>query len=57
MTTMSYPFGWASEFKACGIASPSGYAWNVNLNNGNSNRNNQDNHNHVLAVRAGECQN
>lgn len=56
MTKACYPFGWASEFKACGIASPSGYAWNVNLNNGNSNRNNQDNHNHVLAVRAGECQ-
>jgi RNA-directed DNA polymerase len=53
---MSYPFGWASGSKARGIASPSGYAWNVNLNNGNSNRNNQDNHNHVLAVRAGECQ-
>lgn len=53
---MPYPFGWASRSKARGIASPSGYAWNVNLNDGNSNRNNQDNHNHVLAVRAGECQ-
>lgn len=56
MTTTPYPFGWPSGSKARGIASPSGYAWNVNLNNGNSNRNNQDNHNHVLAVRAGECQ-
>ena len=55
MTMQCYPEGCAAGSEAREIASPSGYAWNVNLNDGNSNRNNQSNHNHVRAVRAGEC--
>lgn len=56
MTTQRYQQGCSAGSEACGIALPSGDAWNVNLNNGNSNRNNQSNQNHVRAVRVGECQ-
>jgi hypothetical protein len=56
MTTQSYPHGWFAGSKVREIASPSGYAWNVNLGNGNSNWNNQSNRNSVRAVRASECQ-
>jgi RNA-directed DNA polymerase len=55
MTTLTDPLGWPAWSKARGIASPSDYAWNVDLGNGNSNRNNQSNRNYVRAVRAGEC--
>lgn len=55
MTTPLYPSGWSAGSQVRGIASPSDYAWNVNLGNGNAYRNNQSNHNHVRAVRAGEC--
>jgi hypothetical protein len=55
MTTPRYPLGCAEKSQVSGIASPSDYAWNVNLNDGNSNRNHQSNHNHVRAVRASEC--
>lgn len=55
MTMQRYLRGCAAGLEACGIASPSGYAWNVNLDNGNANRNHHDNQNHVRAVRVGEC--
>lgn len=55
MTEPRYLLGWAAVSQVPGLASPSDYAWNVNLNNGNVNRNNQTNHNQVRAVRAGEC--
>lgn len=55
MTTLRYPSGCAAGSEVLGIASPSEYAWMVNLNDGNSNRNHQSNHNFVRAVRAGEC--
>ena len=56
MTNPRYPVGCSEKSKVRGIASPSEYAWNVNLDDGNSNRNHQSYHNHVRAVRAGECQ-
>jgi len=55
MTEPRYLLGWAAVSKVRGLASPSDYAWNVNLNDGNVNRNHQTNHNQVRAVRAGEC--
>lgn len=55
MTKLRY-LGCAARSQVGDLAAPSGYAWNVNLDDGNSNRNNQNNEFHVLAVRAGECQ-
>lgn len=54
MTEPRYLLGWAAVSQVPGRASPSDYAWNVNLNDGNSNRNHQTNHNQVRAVRAGD---
>jgi RNA-directed DNA polymerase len=55
MTKPRYPQGCSARSQVGAIASPSDYAWNVNLGTGNCNRNNLDNRNNVRAVLAGEC--
>lgn len=55
MTKPRYREGCSARSQVRELASPSDYAWNVNLGTGNCNRNNQSNRNNVRAVLAGEC--